>query len=45
MPTSKSKYINYLIAKLVSIFADVDEKREEREELSSHESNKPGTEA
>jgi hypothetical protein len=45
MPTSKSKYSNYLIAKLVSIFTDVDERREEREELSSHASNKLGMEA
>jgi hypothetical protein len=45
MPTSKSKYNNYLIIKLVSIFADVNEKREEREELSSHASNKLGMEA
>ena len=38
---TKSKYNNRLIAKLVSIFADV----EERRELGSYSSTKLGTEA
>ena len=33
---TKSKYNNRLIAKLVSIFADMEERREEREESLAH---------
>jgi hypothetical protein len=34
-PITKSRYNNGLIAKLVSIFADVEERGEEREESSA----------
>jgi hypothetical protein len=43
---NKSKYCNEFIAKLVSIFDDVEKKREEREEsLAFYSSNKLSREA
>jgi hypothetical protein len=43
-PITKSRYNNGLIAKLVSIFADVEERGGKRREPSSHASNKLDTE-
>jgi hypothetical protein len=42
---NESKYNNGLIAKLVCIFANIEERREEREELYSHAINKLGMKA
>jgi len=41
----ENKYNNWLIAKLINVFANVEERRKERRKLGSHASNKLGTEA